>query len=276
MRTLSAASLFVYEWGREEDPVVLYWDGLGGSGLHANELAPALFEEFGLRVVAPDPPGHGRSAPRAPDDYRPSALAAMAAELLSELGIERAAFAGFSWGGRVGVWFAALFPERTTALALIEGGHHGSRAPTTLADAIEEAQAERDEETFAGWDAYLAYEREGLRRWSPGVEEAHRAVMCEEGGVVVPIASAEVVGAIHHGSRLEPLAEAYPTIASEGIPVLLVVASELETESVQRFRGAVPEARIEVIPDAIHDLISFAPDRVARLVGELVRAQPPP
>jgi pimeloyl-ACP methyl ester carboxylesterase len=93
---------------------------------------------------------------------------------------------------------------------------------------------------------------------------------------VAPVLSAEALGAINQGSRLEPVAEAYPAIAAAGVPVLLVVASGLERESVERFRAALPGARIETVPDAIHDLISFAPDRIARLVGELVSAQPPP
>jgi pimeloyl-ACP methyl ester carboxylesterase len=46
-------------------------------------------------VVAPDPPGHGRSPALPLDSYLPS-LASLAADLLSALGIERAAFLGFS------------------------------------------------------------------------------------------------------------------------------------------------------------------------------------
>jgi pimeloyl-ACP methyl ester carboxylesterase len=262
----------VYEWGRRGDPALLYWDGLGGTGLHANEIGPILADEHGLHVVAPDPPGHGASPASDADSFRPTRLAATAAGLLSERGIDRAAFLGFSWGGRVGVWFAARFPERTTALAFVEGGHHGSRAPTGFQAAIEEARAEREEETFASWEAYFAFERESLRRWTPALEEAHRGVMREEGGRVAPVASAEVVGAIHEGNRLEPLAEAYPAIAAARIPVLLVVVAG-DDEVVARFRAALPDARVESIPDAIHDLVSFAPERVADLVGTFVPGQ---
>ena len=266
----------VYEWGRRGDPALLYWDGLGGTGLHANEIGPILSVEYGLNVIAPDPPGHGRSPAPEADAFRPSRLAAAAAELLTELGVERAAFVGFSWGGRVGCWFAASYPERTTCLALVEGGHHGSLQPTGLEPAIAEARTEREDETFESWEAYLAYERESLRRWTPDLEVAHRAIMVEEAGRVAPVLSAEALGAINHGSRLEPVAEAHPAIAAAGVPVLLVVASGLGTESVDRFRAALPEAQIESIPDGIHDLISFAPDRIAGLVGEFVSAQPPP
>lgn len=267
MRTSWVGPLFVYEWGEQDMPALLYWDGLGGTGLHANEIGPLLADEHGFRVIAPDPPGHGRSPAPAADELRPSRLADTAVALLSELGVERAAFLGFSWGARVGCWFAARFPDRVTALALVEGGHHGSLPPTGLEAAIAEARAEREDETFDSWEAYLIYERESLRRWTPELEEAHRAVMREEDGSVAPILSAEALGAINQGSRLEPVAEAYPLIAAAGVPVLLVVASGLAGESVARFRVALPEARVEGIPDAIHDLVSFAPREVARLVG---------
>jgi len=263
----------VYEWGRRGDPSLLYWDGLGGTGLHANEIGPILAGEYGLHVVAPDPPGHGASPAGDADSFRPTRLAEAAAELLDGLGIARTALLGFSWGGRVGVWFAARFPQRVSALALVEGGHHGSRAPSGLEAAIAEARAEREEETFDSWDAFFAFEAESLRRWTPALEEAHRAAMREEGSRVAPIASAEVVGAIHQGNRLEPLADAYPAIAAAGVPVLLLVASGTATEAVERFRAALPDARVEFVPDAIHDLISFAPERVAETVGCFVAEQ---
>jgi hypothetical protein len=155
----------------------------------------------------------------------------------------------------------------------VEGGHHPSLPPTGLRAAIAEARAEREDETFDSWDAYLAYERESLRRWTPELEEAHRAVMIEEAGRVAPVLSAEALGAINQGSRLEPVAEAYPAIAAAGVPVLLVVSSGLARNSVERFRAALPKARVEDIPDSIHDLVSFAPDKVARLVGAFAASQ---
>jgi pimeloyl-ACP methyl ester carboxylesterase len=275
------APLFVYEWGEESDPAVLYWDGLGGTGLHANEIGPAL-AEYGLRVVAPDAPGHGRSRALPPDSYRPSRLAGLAAELLSALGIERAAFLGFSWGGRVGCSFAALFPERTASLALVDGGIFLSRAAGDLAACIVEARKERDEDSFPSWDAFFEYERDSLGRWTPAVAEAHRAIMREENGLVVPILEAETLGAIIHGDGLEPVTETYPLIAAAEIPVLLVTAPrpglDMDSTPVTRFRSALPEARVESIAGGIHDLVSYAPDRVAELVGEFLTAdgQPPP
>ncbi len=281
MRTFTVGipggSLFVYEWGEPADPTLLYWDGLGGTGLHANELAPILAGEHGLRVLAPDPPGHGRSPALPSDSYRPSRLAALATDLLSELGIEHATFLGFSWGGRVGCSFAARFPERTAGLALVEGGIFLYGSTRDLAACVAEAREEREAETFASWDAFFDYERESLRRWTPAVADAHRAVMREVDGKVAPIIEADVLGAIDCGQRLEPVTETYPVIAAAGVPVLLLYAARARVEEpVARFRTALPDARVEAIPNAIHDLVSFAPERVASYIGDFVTAQPPP
>jgi len=271
VRTYRAGQLFVYEWGNRGDPVVLYWDGLGGTGLHANELAPILVADHGLRVVAPDAPGHGRSAALPADAYRPSRLAETAFRLLKELGIERVHFVGLSWGARVACSFAALFSQRTASLALVEGGTPWPQEPVDLAACVEEAHKELEEESFANWEAFFSYERESLRRWTPAVAEAHEAVMREQDGSVVPIVDAETLGAIKYGNRLEPVTETYPAIAETGVPVLLVYASSPSREEpVARFRSALPKARVVPIPDAIHDLVSFAPEPVARAVGTFV------
>jgi pimeloyl-ACP methyl ester carboxylesterase len=278
---ISGGSLHVYEWGDAGAPALLYWDGLGGGGLHANEIAPVLVEQYGLRVIAPDPPGHGRSPALPLDSFRPSALAEIGAHLLSELGLERAAFVGFSWGARIGCSFAALFPERTTSLALIEGGHYRARTvagdnAADLAACIAEARVETEEDSFPSWDAYFSFERESLRRWTPALAETHRAVMREEDGRVVPILSAEVLAAIKHGGRREPVTETYPAIAASHVPVLLLTAEGPEADdaraAVEPFRVALPEACVESIPNAIHDLISFAPREVARLIGGFITA----
>jgi pimeloyl-ACP methyl ester carboxylesterase len=232
-------------------------------------------------VIAPDPPGHGRSPALPIESFRPSGMASVAASLLSALGLERAVFVGFSWGGRVGCSFAARYPDRTACLALVEGGFF--RAPAVdgdeaadLESCITAARAEREEESFPSWDAFFAYEREALKRWTPAVEEAHRATMREESGRVVPIAEAEVVGAIAHGGRREPVTDTYPLMAAAEVPVLLLVAPrpgvELDSDPITRFRSALPAARIEPLAGGIHDLVSHAPAQVAELVGEFATA----
>ena len=287
---LTGGSIHVRDWGEAGSPPLLYWDGLGGCGLHANELAPVLVQEYGLRVISPDPPGHGESAALPADSHRPSALAEVAADLLTELGVDRAVFVGFSWGARVGCSFAARFPKRTAGLALIDGGYVepgdvGADLTADLTTCVAEAREEIEEDSFASWDAYFAFERESLKRWTPALEAAHRAAMREAEGRVVPILEPETLGAIKYGGRREPATDTYPLVAASGVPVLLLTAPEPDVpgaaeRGVGRFRAALPEARVESVPDGIHDLVSYAPARVADLIGEFfadsAAGQPPP
>ena len=242
-----------------------------------------LADRHGLHVVALDPPGHGASPALPPDAYRPSSLAELTATLLDELGLGRIVFIGFSWGARVGCSFAGRNPERTTALVLIDGGYVepgdlGADLGADLATCVAEARQEIEEDSFDTWEDYLAFQRESLGRWSPALDEAHRAMMRDANGRVVPILKPESLGAIKHGGRLEPATETYPAIAASGNPVLLLTAPEpdvpeIAERAVDRFRTALPAARVQAMPDAIHDLVSHDPARVAELVAAV---QPPP
>lgn len=283
----AGVSLFVREWGVADRPAILYWDGLGGCGLHANEIAPILVEEHGLRVLAPDAPGHGQSPALPPERYRPSILAGVAADLLSALGISRAVFMGFSWGGRIACSFGAGFPERTAGLALIDGGYlewadiAGTDLAADLDSCISAARRGAEEDSFESWDAYFTVQREELGRWSPELAEAHEAMMREADGSLVPILQPEAAGGIRHGEFQEPLTTTYPPLAEAEIPVLLLTAPEepkyqaAAEAAIARFRSALPRAHVESRPDAIHDLVSYDPAGVAELVGRFA-AQPPP
>jgi pimeloyl-ACP methyl ester carboxylesterase len=239
-------------------------------------------------VIAPDPPGHGGSPVLPPESYRPSALAGLGADLLAALGVARATFMGFSWGGRIACSFGACFPERAAGLALIDGGYlewadiPGVDTGADLETCVAQARRGFDDDSFASWNAYFDFERESLGRWTPALAEAHRAAMREADGRVVPILGPDAGGAIRHGEFQEPVPETYPLIRAAGIPVLLLTAPEqpkyqAEADAaIARFRAALPDARVVSMPDAIHDLVSYAPAEVAALVGEFAIGQPPP
>jgi pimeloyl-ACP methyl ester carboxylesterase len=276
---LPSATLHVYEWGEAGQPAVLYWDGLGGTGLHANEIAQVLVGEFALRVIAPDPPGHGLSPALPPESFRPSALAAVTAELLAALAVERVSFVGFSWGARIGSAFAAAFPELTSRLVLVDGGYFEfADLPSFDPDAdlssyVAASRAAWADECFPNWDAYFAAQRDGLGRWTPALAEAHRAIMREEAGRVVPILTEELDGAITHGSCLEPGVSTHDRLRASGVPVLLVTCAEhgkYGTAGIERLHANVPQLRAERLPGGVHDLVSHAAPELARIVGDFV------
>lgn len=110
-------------------PVLLLVHGMAGSSSTWRFVLPALAEHF--TVVAPDLPGHGRSAkPRG--DYSLGAFANNLRDLLVALGHERATLVGQSLGGGIAMQFAYQFPERCERLALVSSGGLGQEVNPLL------------------------------------------------------------------------------------------------------------------------------------------------
>lgn len=76
------------------------------------------------RVIAPDFPGHGRSAPGG-GDYSLGSLASGLRDLMLTLGHERATLVGHSLGGGVAMQFTYQFPEMVERLVLVSSGGLG-------------------------------------------------------------------------------------------------------------------------------------------------------
>lgn len=276
---LRSAELFVYQWGDDGAPALLYWDGLGGTGLHANELAPILVRQYGFRVIAPDPPGHGRSPPRAPDAYLPSAQAQVAAELLDELGVGEAVFVGFSVGAEVACAFGARYPGRTTALVLVDGGYWDFAdlpdfdVGAGLATRVERARKQAGDEVYPTWEAYFEAERSAIGRWTPDVEAAHRATMREREGRIEPVIAPETVGGIRHGNCVEPTVSTHEALRRARVPTLLVTPARhgrresLARGGIRRFRDNVPQLVVEELDTDVHDLVSRIGPDLAALIG---------
>jgi pimeloyl-ACP methyl ester carboxylesterase len=96
-------------------PPLILVHGLGGSSLNWTELAPLLAAR--RRVLAPDLPGHGRSAPLpAAPTLNPYADAVAA--LAEREGMLPAPVVGHSMGGVVALRLAIRWPDAVTAVVL--------------------------------------------------------------------------------------------------------------------------------------------------------------
>lgn len=106
-------------WGPPEGTPVLAVHGWLDNAASFDALGPLL---PGVRLVAMDLPGHGRSGHRPPGvpyhfvDFIPDVVAAADA-----LGWKQFALLGHSMGGGIASFIAAILPERVTRLAMIEG-----------------------------------------------------------------------------------------------------------------------------------------------------------
>lgn len=110
------------QWGAdaEASATALLLHGVTSSSETWWRVGPALAGRFpGLRVVAPDLPGHGGSA-TSPRDYRFATTAGEVASLIAALGLRRPLVVGHSWGGCLGLHLAAGEASDLRACVLLD------------------------------------------------------------------------------------------------------------------------------------------------------------
>jgi pimeloyl-ACP methyl ester carboxylesterase len=110
--------LHVAEWGAERGWPVVVLHGGAHDAKHWADVCRCLPAQ--LRCIVPDQRGHGASD-RAPDgDYSCAAQVGDLVALLSALAIDRCALVGHSMGGLNALRFAGTWPERVSALVLVD------------------------------------------------------------------------------------------------------------------------------------------------------------
>ncbi len=109
--------LQLHEWGERTAPPVVALHGIGGFGRRFRRLAEErLASRF--RVLAPDLRGHGSSSWEPP--WTIATHVADVLETVEHAGVERAAFVGHSYGGRLILELADLDPDRIERAALLD------------------------------------------------------------------------------------------------------------------------------------------------------------
>ena len=120
--TTRGVELYYEEIGDAQGPVLLYAHGLMGSIAYQRRIGegPDGFAERGLRVIAYDARGHGRSGyTTGRADYHWSALADDMHAFIEALGLERPAVYGGSMGAGTALMLALQHPEAVSRLVLI-------------------------------------------------------------------------------------------------------------------------------------------------------------
>lgn len=109
--------LQLHEWGERTAPPLVALHGIGGFGRRFRRLAEEhLASRF--RVLAPDLRGHGSSSWEPP--WTIATHVADVLETMEHAGVERAAFVGHSYGGRLILELSDLDPERIERAALLD------------------------------------------------------------------------------------------------------------------------------------------------------------
>ena len=120
-------------------PALVLLHGFTGSSTTWADHVPVFAREFD--TVAVDLLGHGASAvPIDPERYRMEHAVADLTGLLDQMNISRAAWLGYSMGGRVALQYAVAQPARVAALVL-EGASPGIADPAERASRVRERRS---------------------------------------------------------------------------------------------------------------------------------------
>jgi pimeloyl-ACP methyl ester carboxylesterase len=119
-----------FEAGPADGPVLLLLHGLA-SDADTWDRAIGPLAERGLRVLAVDLIGHGRSD-KPPGAYLLDAFSDSVAEFLDVLDIPAATLCGHSLGGAVAIHFGTRYPDRLQRLVLVSAGGLGREVHPVL------------------------------------------------------------------------------------------------------------------------------------------------
>jgi len=161
MKTVRTPTLEIgyEENGPAEGPPVVLLHGFPDDVRAYDGVAPPL-AAAGWRVLVPYLRGYGPTRfldPRTPRSGQQAALGRDLFDFLDALGLERAALAGYDWGGRAACIVAALWPERVTSLVSI-GGYNIQN----IARSGEPASSDREHRLWYQWYFHTERGRAGL------------------------------------------------------------------------------------------------------------------
>lgn len=272
--TVNGITLRVATWGEPAGPErsVLLVHGITANNRVWFDLGPALAAR-GWFVLAPDLRGRGRSAKPAHGYGLPLHAHDLLA-LSDAFGLPSLHLVGHSLGALIGLYLAAVYPDRIERLVLVDAG--GTLPPDTY-QAIAPALA-RLGEVYPSLDAYLAAMRVTSRLpWDPVGERYYRhdAETLPDGTVrsAVPKAAIAEEQAATFFTRTDVLP------AHVKAPTLIVRATVgllggdrgqiLPRAEADRLLTAIPGSRLVEIPDADHYTVVLAAPFVCQVTAFL-------
>jgi pimeloyl-ACP methyl ester carboxylesterase len=276
--------------GPEDGPVVILLHGFPDDVRAYDGVAPVLAAD-GCRVLVPWLRGYGPTRFLEAATPRSGQQAALGADLrafIAALGIERAALAGYDWGGRAACIMAALRPERVRGLVSITGYNIQN-----IAAAGRPGDAAAEYRYWYQWYFHTERGRAGLeqnrreicrllwRLWSPNwqFDEARfeRTAASFDNPDFVDV----VIQSYRHRHRaaagdpaLEPIEARLAQRPSITVPTIVLHGEADGVDPPQNSEGAAKHFtgpyRREVVPVAGHFLPQEAPGAVVAAIRELL------
>jgi len=222
----------------------MIWDGVIG------EL------EKGIRVIAPDLRGHGRSL-KTESDYSITDMAADIIELLDKLQTREAVIAGHSMGGYIALEIVRNFPERVSGIALISSH--------IFSDPLEKKQSrynDIDRIKRQGADVILAN--------LPNILTHDDSVRSFCRDAVVKMDSIGAMGALHAIANRTTSEDVWKAL---NIPTMVIAGSGDQLIPIKKSRAFADlpkSSTLEEIDGAGHMPMLEAPGKVAMALGKFI------
>ncbi len=213
-----------------------------------------------VEVLTYDCRGHGRSdrLPRVASSgagtYTAQLFARDLGELFDHVGWQSAAVAGCSMGGNVAQAFAAAYPQRISALGLVDTtAWYGADAPAKFKERADAAKA-------SGMNGLIDFQ---LTRW---FSDAFRASHPEELTRTTEIFIANDLDCYAASCVLLGAVDSRPYLESFRMPVAIVVGEEDYATPVamaRQLHDAIPQSTLTILPHARHLTPIEYPDQIA-------------
>ncbi len=240
------------------------------------ELAIPALAERGLRVIAPDLLGHGRSDKPA-YGYSLDGFARSLAELLDAIGVRRATFVGHSLGGAAAMHVAYNYPAYLERLVLVSSGGLGKHVhPVLRAATLPGARTLL--RLFVNRRTAVVYRtphlHRALRLPPATVTNLRRAGR----GLSSPDGRAAFFATLH--SVIKPSGQRQPNVDyfARDVPTLIVWSRDdhvIPVSHAYATHRRLPHSRLELFPGSTHQPHHKHAERFADVVADFVATTAP-
>lgn len=243
-------------------PTIIAWPSLFFAGVTLCSQIDTLARDY--RVILIDPPGHGRSdSPACRFSLADCAHAAL--NVLDEVGIERAAFLGASWGGAVGVAMALHSPERLRGLVLMNAPMHGfTRRERLQFSILSQLFRTLGPRAFLIRSVTSAQLSEEVRRAQPALEVALADCLRAADRRALTLAMR---------SSLLSMPSLYPRLGELHLPTLVLTGARdtvIDVEQARSAADAIAGSCFEVVQRSAHQSGFEAPEVVNPIIAKFL------